>query len=54
MKEYKLMETTKENAERLMNNMAKHGWEVVSVNFWSKWKVCLMITFVRDLTNQEN
>lgn len=32
MKEYKLIETTKENAEKLMNNMAKHGWEVVSMN----------------------
>lgn len=48
MKEYKLIETPQKDAEQLMNDMAQHGWEVVSVNFWSKWKVCLMITFARE------
>lgn len=48
MKEYKLIEIEKDQAEQLMNDMAKQGWEVVSVNFWSKWKVCLMITFARE------
>lgn len=47
MKEYKIIETTKNKAEEVMNDMAKLGWEVVSVNFWNMWKVSLMITFSR-------
>ena len=47
MKEYKIIETTKNKAEEVMNDMAKQGWEVVSVNFWNMWKVSLMITFSR-------
>ena len=35
MKEYKVLETTKKNAEKLMNDMAKQGWEVVSVTYWT-------------------
>ena len=29
MKEYKVIETKKNQAEQLMNEMAKQGWEVV-------------------------
>ena len=47
MKEYKIIETTKNKAEEVMNDMAKLGWEVVSVNFWNMWEVSLMITFSR-------
>ena len=47
MKEYKIIETTKNKAEEVMNDMAKLGWEVVSVNFWNMWKGSLMITFSR-------
>ena len=48
MKEYKVLETSKGNAQQLMNEMAKKGWEVVSVTYWSCWKLCLLITFSRD------
>ena len=48
MKEYTIIEANKKDAEQIMNDMAKQGWEVVSVNFWSVWKVCLMITFGRE------
>lgn len=48
MKEYKIVETQKSKAEQTMNDMAKKGWEVVSMSFWSKWKVSLLITFSRD------
>lgn len=30
MKEYKIIETNKNKAEQIMNDMAKQGWEVVS------------------------
>jgi len=49
MKEYKVVEVDKKkDVEKVMNEMAKQGWEVVSVNFWSYWKISLMITFVRE------
>ncbi len=49
MKEYKVVEVNKkEQVEKTMNEMAKEGWEVVSTNYWSYWKVCIMITFVRE------
>ena len=49
MKEYKVLETSKKNAEKLMNDMAKQGWEVVSVTYWSMWTIGLLITFSRDV-----
>ena len=48
MKEYKIIEVKKSEAEEMMNKMAKEGWEVVSVNYWSMWKISLMITFARE------
>ena len=30
MKEYKILEVKKNEAEKVMNDMAKEGWEVVS------------------------
>jgi len=47
MKEYKMIEVSKRKAERLMNEMAEQGWEVVSVTYWNAWKLCLLITFAR-------
>ena len=49
MKEYKVLESGKNEAEDLMNEMARQGWEVVSVNYWNAFKLCLMITFARDI-----
>ena len=49
MREYKVLETSKKNAEKLMNDMAKQGWEVVSVTYWSMWTIGLLITFSRDV-----
>ncbi len=48
MKEYKIIEVKKNEAEETMNEMAKKGWEVVSVNYWNMWKVTLMITFAKE------
>ena len=48
MKEYKVIETSKRNAEQTMNDMARQGWEVISVTYWNAWKVCLLITFARE------
>jgi hypothetical protein len=49
MKEYKVVETKKKNAEQIMNDMAKQGWEVVSLTYWSAWSICLLITFSREV-----
>ncbi len=48
MKTYKIVETRKSCAERLMNDMAAQGWQVVSVSYWSYWTIRLLITFVRE------
>ena len=47
MKEYRMLETRKGEAEALMNRMPREGWEVVGVTYWSAWKLCLLITFSR-------
>ncbi len=49
MKEYKIVETKKKNAQQTMNDMAKQGWEVVSLTYWSYWSVSLLITFSREV-----
>ena len=49
MKEYKIVKVKKSQAEAVMNEMARQGWEVVSTNFWSYWKISIMITFSRDI-----
>ena len=48
MKEYKVVETSKKQAEKTMNDMAAKGWEVVSMTYWNAWKISLLITFSRD------
>ena len=48
MKEYKVIETNKNQAEKLMNEMAAQGWEVVSMTYWNCWKISLLITFSKD------
>ena len=42
------IESSKRKAEQLMNDMAKQGWEVVSVTYWNNFTLCLLITFVRE------
>ena len=48
MKEYKVIETKKNQAEKLMNEMAIQGWEVVSMTYWNMWKISLLITFSKN------
>ena len=48
MKEYKLIECQKTEAEQNMNVMAAQGWELHSVTYWTKWNVCLLLTFGRS------
>ena len=48
MKEYKVIETKKIHAEKIMNEMAAQGWEVVSVTYWTAWNISLLITFSKD------
>ena len=48
MKEYKVIETKKNHAEKIMTEMAAQGWEVVSMTYWNAWKISLLITFSKD------
>lgn len=48
MKTYKLVRSRLSDAERVMNDMAAQGWQVVSTSYRSFWTVCLLITFVRE------
>ena len=48
MKEYKVIEASKERAETVMNAMASQGWVLHSVTYWTKWGICLLLTFERD------
>ena len=48
MKEYRVVKTTEKEAEFVMNDMARQGWEVADVTYWSYWWVHLLITFVRE------
>ena len=49
MKEYKIIETRKWNAEKLMNKMVEQGWEVVSTSLWRKLlSYSLLIIFSRE------
>ncbi len=50
MKEYKVLEVHyQEAAEKLMNEMAKEGWEVVSMTYWERMFGSLLITFSREV-----
>lgn len=49
MKEYKIVEVKKAQAEKTMNEMAKQGWEVVSFTAWNNWRISIMIAFSRDV-----
>lgn len=48
MKQYKIIECKKGDAEKIMNDMAVHGWEVVSLTYWNMWRVSLLITFRKE------
>lgn len=48
MKEYKVIEVSKNKAEKTMNDMAEQGWEVVTMTYWNCWKISLLITFSRE------
>lgn len=49
MKEYKILEAKdKDEAEKIMNKMTKDGWDVVTMTYWEKWTIKLLITFVRN------
>ena len=49
MKQYQVIEAQKNYAERVMNAMAREGWRLHSVTYWTKWGTCLLLTFERDL-----
>lgn len=48
MLEYKVLKTSEKDAERVMNEMAREGWRVKCVTYWSYWWVHLLITFERE------
>ena len=52
MKEYKVIESSKRDAEQNMNIMAAQGWRLHSVTYWTKWGTCLLLTFQRERTGE--
>lgn len=49
MYEYKVVEAkNSKEAERIMNDMAKDGWKVISNTYWVNFKAILIITFERE------
>ena len=49
MKVYRVLKVSEKEAEIVMNEMAREGWEVSNVTYWSYWWVHLLITFVREV-----
>ena len=49
MKEYRMIKVSEKEAEFVMNQMAREGWKVTAVTYWSYWWVHLLITFERDI-----
>lgn len=50
MYEYKVVEAKNTiEAEKIMNEMAKDGWRVISNVFWTNFKAILVITFERQI-----
>ena len=46
---YKVIKVENPNdAEKIMNNMAKEGWRVISINYWTKWSTYLIVTFEKE------
>ncbi|MBR4702661.1 MAG: DUF4177 domain-containing protein [Oscillospiraceae bacterium] len=51
MKEYKVIEVkfkNKNKVEEIMNDMAKLGWELTCMSYWSGWSTGLLIAFSRE------
>ncbi|MBR2672060.1 MAG: hypothetical protein IKE18_09100 [Oscillospiraceae bacterium] len=48
MKEYKMLEVKKSDAEMVMNWMAEQGWEVTATSYWTSWSQMLLITFEKE------
>lgn len=49
MYEYKVIEVEyPKDMEKLMNDMAKDGWRVVSTAHWHNFKATMVITFERE------
>ncbi len=48
MLEYQVIESSKEDAAMNMNVMAAEGWRLHSVTYWTKWNICLLLTFERE------
>ena len=49
MKEYRVIKVSEKEAEAVMNRMARDGWKVTAVTYWSYWWVHLLVTFERDI-----
>ncbi len=58
MKEYKILEVKLNEAEAKMNDMAKHGWEVISTDAYlggvahTKAGTPMLIVFAKEITEE--
>ena len=58
MKEYKILEVKLNEAEAKMNDMAKHGWEVISTDAYlggvahTKAGTPMLIVFAKEITKE--
>ena len=58
MKEYKILEVKLNEAEAKMNDMAKHGWEVISTDAYlggvahTKAGTPMLIVFAKEITEK--
>lgn len=50
MFEYKVLEVhSAKESEKVMNEMAKDGWRVISTFMWQNFRVIIIITFEREI-----
>ena len=49
MKEYRVIKASLGEAERIMNDMARQGWNLKSTTYWAYWWIHMVLTFERTV-----
>ena len=53
MLEYKVMKSSLDEAEGVMNDMARQGWRVIDVTYWTNWTTGVVVTFEREAQGRD-